>query len=53
MAKRDIVAIGGAAGSLEFIKEIVRTFPPQFPATVFVVIHLLPRTRSFLGEILQ
>jgi two-component system chemotaxis response regulator CheB len=53
MATRDIIAIGGSAGSFEALKEIVRSFPPDLPAAVFVVIHLSPRTRSYLPEILQ
>jgi two-component system chemotaxis response regulator CheB len=53
MAKRDIVTIGGSAGSFEVLKEIVGSFPPDFPASVFVVVHLSPRSRSYLPEILQ
>jgi two-component system chemotaxis response regulator CheB len=53
MPKRDIIAMGGSAESLEAIKEIVRSFTPDFPASVFVMIHLSPRTWSFLSEILQ
>jgi two-component system chemotaxis response regulator CheB len=53
MDKRDIIAIGGSAGSFEALKQMVRAFPPDLPAAVFVVIHLSPRARSYLPEILQ
>ena len=53
MANRDIVAIGGSAGSLEALKRIVASLPAELSAAVFVVIHLSPRTRSYLADILQ
>lgn len=53
MANRDVIVIGGSAGSIEAIKQIVRSFPSDLPASVFVVIHLWPRTRSYLSDILQ
>ena len=53
MANRDVIAIGGSAGSFEALKQIVRSFPADFPAAVFVVVHLSPRTRSYLPDILQ
>jgi two-component system chemotaxis response regulator CheB len=53
MANRDIIAIGGSAGSFESVKQIVGELPADLPAAVFVVIHLSPRTRSYLTEILQ
>lgn len=53
MARRDIVVIGGSAGSLEPMKEIVQRLPRELPAAVFIVIHLSPRSRSYLPDILQ
>jgi two-component system chemotaxis response regulator CheB len=53
VAKRDIIVIGGSAGSFDALKQIVGRFPPDFPAAVFIVIHLSPRTRSYLPDILQ
>ena len=53
MPARDIIAIGGSAGSLEALKEIVRKLPADLPAAVFVVIHLSPRSRNYVVEILQ
>jgi hypothetical protein len=36
---RDIVVIGGSAGSIEAVTELVRGLPPDFPGSVFVVVH--------------
>ena len=53
MANRDIIAIGGSAGSFEAIKQMVGELPSDLPAAVFVVMHISPRTRSYLPDILQ
>lgn len=53
MANRNIIAIGGSAGSYEVLKEIVRSLPPDLSAAVFVVIHLSPRSRNYLPELRQ
>jgi two-component system chemotaxis response regulator CheB len=53
MPKRDIIVIGGSAGSFDALKEILQSLSPDFPAALFVVIHLAPRNRSYLAEILQ
>jgi two-component system chemotaxis response regulator CheB len=50
---RDIIAIGGSAGSFDSLRHIVRSLPPDLPAAVFVVIHMSPRSRSYLPEMLQ
>ena len=52
MAIRDIVTIGGSAGSVEIFQRIVERLPANLPAAVFVVPHLSPRTKSYLAEIL-
>lgn len=53
MPARDIIAIGGSAGSLDALKEIVHELPADLPAAVFAVVHLSPRSRNYLAEILQ
>ena len=50
--KRDIIVMGGSAGSIEAIKDIVRALPADLPAALFVVIHMSPRARSYLASIL-
>jgi two-component system chemotaxis response regulator CheB len=52
-AKRDIVVIGGSAGSIGGLKEIVRSMPSDLPAAVFVVLHLAPHSRSYLPSFLE
>jgi two-component system, chemotaxis family, protein-glutamate methylesterase/glutaminase len=53
LANRDIVAIGGSAGSYDALRSIVGSFPTDLPAAVFVIIHVSARSRSYLPEILQ
>src|SRR5262249_23056901 len=51
--RRDIVVIGGSAGSLEALSNVVMALPEALPAAVFVVIHILPVAHSRLPEILS
>jgi two-component system, chemotaxis family, protein-glutamate methylesterase/glutaminase len=53
MAGRDIVVIGGSAGSIEAISELVRGLPPDFPGSVFVVVHFPGYVSSTLPRILS
>lgn len=48
----EIVAVGGSAGGLEALLEITRNLPQDFPAPVFVVIHIPGDKRSFLADII-
>ncbi|HEY9793470.1 MAG TPA: chemotaxis protein CheB [Candidatus Obscuribacterales bacterium] len=48
-----IVVIGGSAGSIEALREIVAGLPPDLPAAIFVVVHLAPTTRSVLASVLN
>jgi two-component system chemotaxis response regulator CheB len=50
--KRDIIVIGGSAGSLDALKEIVAKLPEDLPAAVFIVLHVSPTRESSLPEIL-
>ena len=47
-----VVVIGGSAGALAALLEIVARLPKDFPAAVLVALHLLPEQPSFLAEIL-
>jgi len=49
----DIIVIGASAGGVEALKELVRCFPPDLPASIFVVIHVPPTAPSILPEILS
>lgn len=52
MPARDIVAIGASAGGLAPLTEIVSQLPEDFPASVFVVLHLSPHSPSRLVDLL-
>ncbi|HKC18563.1 MAG TPA: chemotaxis protein CheB [Candidatus Dormibacteraeota bacterium] len=51
--RRDLVVIGGSAGALEPLKQIVSDLPPDLPAAVLVVIHLAATSKSALAPILN
>ena len=53
MAGHDIVVIGGSAGGVEALKQICQGLPPDFPAAVFVVVHISPTSRSVLPDLLS
>jgi two-component system, chemotaxis family, protein-glutamate methylesterase/glutaminase len=53
VAQRNIVVIGGSAGSIETLRTIVPTFSPDLPASVFIVIHTAPQSPGYLADILS
>jgi len=52
-AAERLVVIGGSAGALPGLLEIVRQLPADFPAAVLVVIHLSPDYPSRLPDLLN
>ena len=50
---RDIIVIGGSAGAVEALNEIVAGLPADFAASVFVVVHTSPSHTSWLPSILS
>ncbi len=50
---RDIVVIGGSAGALDPLKDIVVQLPVDMPAAVFGVLHIPSTARSALAVILN
>lgn len=52
MDRRDIVVIGGSAGSLAPVRALVASLAADFPAALFLVSHL-PRGPSHLAELLD
>ena len=52
MPNQDIFVIGASSGGVEALEKLVSQLPPGFPGSLFVVLHLLPRTRSYLPEVL-
>lgn len=53
MAKRDIIAIGGSAGSVEVIRQICRSLQPELPASVLIAVHVGASNRDVLAGILD
>ena len=51
--RHDIVTIGASSGGVETLMKLVRSLPPDLPAAVFVVIHLLEGFPSALPSILS
>jgi two-component system chemotaxis response regulator CheB len=52
-AQRDIVVMGASAGGVETLAALANGLPEEFPAGIFVVLHLLPTAHSVLPEILD
>jgi len=52
MPNRDILAIGTSAGGVEALRFLASKFPADFPAAVFVVLHVSPHYRSQLDAVL-
>ena len=53
MPGHDIIVVGGSAGGIEALKKLVSGLPKEFPAAVFVVIHVWPEAKSMLPDILS
>jgi two-component system, chemotaxis family, protein-glutamate methylesterase/glutaminase len=49
----DVVVIGGSAGAIDGLTEIVRRLPGDLGAAVFVAIHVSPHAKSALPRILS
>ena len=45
---RDLVVIGGSAGALEPLLEILEALPVDFPAAIVVVLHTTHRQNTSL-----
>ncbi|MBV9083409.1 MAG: chemotaxis protein CheB [Acidobacteriaceae bacterium] len=50
---RDVIVMGASAGGVEPLQHVAREMPQDLPAALFVVMHVPPRTKSFLPEILN
>jgi two-component system chemotaxis response regulator CheB len=50
---RDIVCIGGSAGALEPLREVLLALPPDLEASLFVVIHSGADTPAILADLLR
>jgi two-component system, chemotaxis family, protein-glutamate methylesterase/glutaminase len=50
MGKREIIVIGGSAGSGAALRKIVAGLPPDFASSVFIVTHLPANSQGYLAE---
>lgn len=52
MAQRNIIAIGGSAGSGAVLRQIVRDLPRDLAASIFICNHVPSNSRGYLAETL-
>lgn len=52
MAKKDIVVIGGSAGSHTALRQIMSDLPPDLPATILIATHVPSTSPGYLAEAL-
>jgi two-component system, chemotaxis family, protein-glutamate methylesterase/glutaminase len=52
MVTRNIIVIGASAGGLDALRALVGSLPPEFPATVMIVLHTAPNSPMLLAEIM-
>ena len=50
---RDITVIGASAGGIGALRDLFAALPHDYPAAVFVVVHLSPESPSVLPDILN
>lgn len=50
--KRNVIVIGGSAGGIEVLLEVLRELPPSFPAAIAVVLHRSPHSSGHLASVL-
>jgi two-component system, chemotaxis family, protein-glutamate methylesterase/glutaminase len=53
MGVRDIIVIGASAGGLDALPQLTRSLPRDFPAAVFITIHLYGGGDGFLPYLLN
>ncbi|WP_339651868.1 chemotaxis protein CheB [Halopseudomonas pelagia] len=53
MARREIIAIGGSAGSIAVIRQICRTLPADLHASVLIAVHVGAGNQNLLADILD
>lgn len=50
---RDIIVIGTSAGGVTALMELAKALPADFPAPIFVVMHVAPDSPSILPQLLS
>lgn len=49
-SKTDIIVIGASSGGFEALRLLIGSLPKEFPAAVFVVLHIPSEHKSYLAE---
>ncbi len=52
MLGRDVIVIGGSAGAVAALRDLMPKLPTDLAASIFVTVHIAPNAISFLPEIL-
>lgn len=53
MERYDIVVLGASAGGVEALQHIASKLPRDFPASIFIVLHIPAQSPSYLPQILS
>ena len=53
MAKKDIIVIGGSAGSHFPLRQIIGDLPADFPASIFIATHMPTNSSGYLSDVLE
>lgn len=53
MAHRDIIAIGGSAGSGAALRKVMASLPPDLPASLFIATHVPSQSSGYLADMLD
>src|SRR4051812_11282304 len=53
MPGHNIIPVGGSAGALGALRDLVAALPADLPAALFITTHLTPYAPSYLPEILS
>lgn len=53
VAQRDVIVVGASAGGVQTLQGLVGQLPPEFPASVLVVLHMMSSGTSVLHSILD
>jgi two-component system, chemotaxis family, protein-glutamate methylesterase/glutaminase len=53
MNRRDIIVIGTSAGGFDALKKLVKGFPQDLPASIFIVWHMSADVTGILPEVLN